>query len=142
MAEDSILKSTRASLGVGADETAFDTEILMYLNSAIATLLQIGLQPKESGLYVEDDQATWTQLIGPVAEQGELAAVKTYIHLRVALLFDPPDIGFVLTAMKEQIKELEWRLNVTVDTPDPEVTSPGEVTYVDIFDGQPVNYPY
>ena len=142
MAEDSILKSTRASLGVGADETAFDTEILMHLNSAIATLRQLGLEPTENGLYVEDDTATWTQLIGPIAEQGELAAVKTYIHLRVKLLFDPPDIGFVLTAMKEQIKEQEWRLNVSVDTPDPTVTQPGDVTYVDIFDGQPVNYPY
>lgn len=140
MAEDSILKSTRVSLGVGADETAFDTEILMHLNSAIATLHQIGLEPKETGLYVEGVEATWTQLIGPSAEQGELAAVKTYIHLRVKMLFDPPEVGFVLTAMKEQIRELEWRLNVTVDTPDPTVTPTDGVVYVDIFDGQPVNY--
>lgn len=115
--ENSILKSTKMSLGVPPEETAFDTEITMHLNSALSTLLQIGLRPVQAGIYVQDDTATWTELVGAPEDFPELAAVKTYIHLRVKLLFDPPEIGFVLTAMKEQIRELEWRLNVTVDTP-------------------------
>lgn len=108
---DSILLSTKASLGLPADHTAFDAEILMHLNSALSTLVQLGVGPTE-GLYVEGADEVWEGLIGT---DMRLNAVKTYVHLRVKLLFDPPDIGFVLTAMKEQIKELEWRLNVIVD---------------------------
>lgn len=118
MAEESILKSTKLSLGVPAEHTAFDTEILMHLNTALSTLNQLGVGPSE-GLYVEDDDLEWAALT-----DGDLTLndVKSYIHLRVKMLFDPPDTGFVLTAMKEQIKELEWRLMVKKD-PEPEVVT-------------------
>ncbi len=59
-----------------------------------------------------DASTEWSALIGI---DPKFNAVKSYIHLRVKLLFDPPDIGFVLTAMKEQIQELEWRLMVEAD---------------------------
>jgi len=38
--------------------------------------------------------------------------VKTYVYLRVRFIFDPPTTSYLLEAMKEQIKEFEWRLNV------------------------------
>lgn len=119
---DSILTSVKTSLGLQADHTEFDDEILLHVNSVFSTLTQLGVGPVE-GFQIEDDTATWDEFIGT---DPQLNAVKTYIHLRVKLLFDPPEIGFVLTAMKEQIQELEWRLNVTVDSEVPETTTDEE----------------
>ncbi len=107
----SILTSTKASLGLPASHTAFDTEILMHINSVLSTLQQLGVGT-DGGLSVPDASTEWFALIGT---DPKFNAVKSYIHLRVKLLFDPPDIGFVLTAMKEQIQELEWRLMVEAD---------------------------
>lgn len=111
MVDESILKSTKASLGLAPEQTSFDSEILMHLNSAISTLTQVGVGPPD-GIYVSGESETWEKLIGT---DPRLNAVKSYLHLRVKMLFDPPEIGFVLTAMKEMIKEAEWRLNITVD---------------------------
>lgn len=115
----SILTSTKASLGVPESHTAFDAMITLHINSVLSTLEQLGVGP-EGGLYVTSKTQTWTELIGT---DNRLNAVKSYMYLRVRMLFDPPDIGFVLTAMKEQIKELEWRLNVAVDSELTETTS-------------------
>jgi len=108
---ESILNSTKASLGIPEEQTAFDVELLMHINSAFTTLTQLGVGPS-SGLTVEDDVPVWSDLIG---NDPRLNSAKSYVYLRVKLLFDPPEVGFVLTAMKQQIEEQEWRLNVTVD---------------------------
>ncbi len=42
----------------------------------------------------------------------ELSSIKTYIYLRVRLLFDPPSTSYALKSFEDQLKELEWRLNV------------------------------
>lgn len=107
----SILESVKGTLGILPDQTSFDSELLLHINSAIGTLTQLGVGP-EAGYTVESVQEVWTDFLGT---DHQLNPVKSYVHLRVKLLFDPPDIGFVLTAMKDQIKELEWRLNVLVD---------------------------
>ena len=108
---ESILTSTKASLGLPEGHTAFDSEILMHINSVLATLNQLGVGPV-NGLYIEDVSTEWSAMIG---DNPKLNPVKTYTHLRVKMLFDPPDIGFVITAIKAQIEELEWRLMVEVD---------------------------
>lgn len=109
---ESILDSIKASLGLATTHVAFDAEILMHLNSAIGTLTQLGVGPA-TGFSVADKTVVWSDFIG---DDLTLNPVKTYIHLRVKMLYDPPDIGFVITAMKDQIKELESRINMLVDT--------------------------
>lgn len=42
--------------------------------------------------------------------------VKTYMYLKVKLLFDPPPNASVLTAMKEQIQEYEFELEVAAES--------------------------
>lgn len=42
------------------------------------------------------------------------------MYLKVKLLFDPPLSSSTVEAMKSQINELEWRLNVAVDPPPSE----------------------
>ena len=106
--DDSILNSVKKILGIAADYDAFDTDIIVHINSVFSTLNQLGLGPSE-GFMIEDDSAVWEDfLLGDI----RLNHVKTYMYLRVRVLFDPPTTGFTLTAMQEQIKELEWRLSV------------------------------
>lgn len=111
---DSILVSTKKILGLDASYTAFDVDIIMHINSVFGTLNQLGIGPI-NGFMIEDDTALWRTFIG---SDLNLNAVKTYVYLRVRLLFDPPATSFHITAMENQIKELEWRLNVYRETRD------------------------
>lgn len=105
--EDSILKSVKKTLGIEADDTDFDEDILLHINSVFGTLNQLGIGPA-LGFEIEDDTALWsTYLEGNLKFSG----VKTYMYLRVRLLFDPPTTSFHLTAMEKQAAEYEWRLS-------------------------------
>lgn len=108
---DSILNSTKAALGIVPTYTAFDDQVIMYINTAFSTLHQLGVGPDE-GFSIEDDMTTWDEYL-----EGNkvLNMVITYVHMNVRLMFDPPTNSFATTAMKEQMKELEWRINVAVD---------------------------
>lgn len=105
---DSILTSTKKVLGLDEDYTAFDPDILMHINSVFSTLCQLGIGPA-GGFAIEDATAEWVDFLGG---DPRLNSVKTYVYLRVRLLFDPPTTSFVQDSMKRQIEELEWRLNV------------------------------
>lgn len=106
--ENSILISTKKTLGIAADYTAFDLDIITFINGSFSTLTQLGVGPA-GGFAIDDDTAVWTDFIG---DDLQLNAVKTYVHLRVRLLFDPPTTAYLTDAFNKQIEELEWRLNV------------------------------
>lgn len=112
--DDSILTSTKKILGVPATDDGFDLDILTHINSVFATLHQLGLGPAD-GFSVEDAASTWDELLG---EDSRLNSIKTYVYLRVRLLFDPPATSYLVSSMQEQIKELEWRLNIQRETTD------------------------
>lgn len=131
---NSILVSTKKNLGIAADYTAFDQDIILHINSVFSTLNQLGVGPTY-GFQIEDDVATWTDFLHG---DPRLNSVKTYVYLRVRLLFDPPSTSYLISALNSQILELEWRLNVQADTredrggldggaPDGEVTLDGGV---------------
>jgi len=105
----SILNDTKKILGIEAEYTAFDTDITMHINSVFVTLNQLGIGP-EFGFEILDENAQWEDFLG-VDPDMRLNNIKTYIYLRVRLLFDPPTTGYLVDAMKEQIREHEWRLN-------------------------------
>lgn len=105
----SILTSTKKVLGLEEDYIVFDPDILLHINSVFATLSQLGIGPPE-GFAIEDETALWSEFLG---NDKRLNSVKTYVYLRVRLLFDPPATSFAIESMNEQLKELEWRLNVT-----------------------------
>ena len=110
---DSILTSIKKLLGITEEYENFDQDIIMHINSAFMILNQLGVGPK-SGFSISDKSSTWDEFI---PESSNLEAVKTYIHLKVKLMFDPPISSTVIEAIKSQINELEWRLNVSVDPP-------------------------
>lgn len=103
----SILDSTKKILGIEADYTAFDVDILTHINSVFATLHQIGIGPEE-GFYISDATPTWSAFLDG---DPRLNSVRTYMYMRVRLLFDPPGTSFLVDALNNQIRELEWRLN-------------------------------
>lgn len=104
----SILNDTKKVLGLEAEYTAFDIDILMHINSVFSTLDQLGIGP-EGGFAISDHTTEWTAFIG---NDPRLNSVKTYMFLKVRLLFDPPSTSYLISASKEQMQELEWRLNV------------------------------
>lgn len=104
----SILTSTKKTLGLAEADTSFDVDIVMHINTVLSTLNQLGIGPAE-GFMIEDAADTWDAFIG---NDLRLNPVKTYTYLRVRLLFDPPGTSYAFDSMKEQIRELEWRLNV------------------------------
>ena len=108
---ESILTSIKKLLGIEEEYTQFDNDIIMHINTVFLNLTQLGVGPAE-GFLIEDDTATWYDFIG---DSNQLQAVKSYMYLKVKLLFDPPLSSSVIESMNRMIAELEWRLNVAVD---------------------------
>ena len=108
---ESILTSVKKQLGLTEDYTHFDDDIIMHINSVLMVLTQLGVGPSD-GFFIEDADSTWEDFLG---ESNKLQMVKSYVGLKVRLLFDPPSNSTHMNAINQQISEFEWRLNVAVD---------------------------
>lgn len=104
---DSILDSVKKNLGIDPAYTHFDADITLLINGVFSTLNQLGIGPVD-GFMIEDKSAEWDEFTG---SDVLLNSVKTYVFLKVRVVFDPPATGYLVTAYNDQIKELEWRLN-------------------------------
>lgn len=109
---ESILTSIKKLLGITEDYDHFDADIIMHINTVFTILNQLGVGPSE-GFRIEDDTTTWDDYIS--TDNLLFDSVKSYIHLRVKLLFDPPQSSGTTESYNRIINELEWRLNVTAD---------------------------
>lgn len=106
--EESIIKSIKKMLNLADDYDPFDTEVIIHIRSVFSRLCQLGVGPAQ-GFPIADETVTWDAFL-----QGDSRydSVKSYVYLRLRLLFDPPPTSFAIESFKEQIKEEEWRLNV------------------------------
>lgn len=110
---ESILTSIKKMLGIAEEYKQFDADIIMHINSVFMTLTQLGVGPSE-GFYIENETVEWTDFIPDLVK---LQAVKSYMYLKVKLLFDPASLGSAtLAAYERQIQEYEWRLNVVAES--------------------------
>lgn len=109
---ESILTSIKKLLGITEEYDQFDPDIIMHINSVFMILTQLGVGPSE-GFSIEDDTSVWSDFIQDVKK---LESVKTYIYLKVKLLFDPPLSSAVIDSTNRLINELEWRLNVAAES--------------------------
>lgn len=107
-AEDSILASVKKVLNLHDSYTEFDTDVVLHINSVFPALQQLGIGPPQ-GFMIDGREVAWDEYLG---DDLNLNNVKTYVALRVRMLFDPPGTSYHINAMEEQIKELEWRINV------------------------------
>ena len=112
---ESILTSIKKLLGIAEEYEHFDNDIIMHINAVFMILTQLGVGPSK-GFVITDSSASWDDFL---PEGGEkLQAVKTYMYMKVRLMFDPPTSSAVMESMNRMINELEWRLNVAVDPGD------------------------
>ena len=108
---DSILTSVKKMLGIPEEYEQFDMDIIMHINSVLMILTQLGVGPEE-GFAIADKTDEWYDFIG---DNVLLELVKSYVYLKVRLIFDPPQSSSIIEAMNRQISEFEWRINVAVD---------------------------
>lgn len=113
MEEQSILKSIEHLLGIQEDDRSFDYDILVAINSILSVLTQIGVGPS-SGFAITGTNETWTDFLPE--NDPRMSTVKSYVHMRVKMLFDPPLTASISEAMNSSIKEFEWRLNIEAET--------------------------
>ena len=104
---ESILTSIKKLLGIPEDYEHYDADIIMHINSVFMILNQLGVGPS-NGFSITDKTAVWGNFI---SDNDNLEAVKSYMYMKVRLLFDPPLSSAVMECMNRMIGELEWRLN-------------------------------
>ena len=104
---ESILTSIKKLLGIPEDYEHYDSDIIMHINSVFMILNQLGVGPS-NGFSITDKTAVWSNFI---SDNDNLEAVKSYVYMKVRLLFDPPLSSAVMECMNRMIGELEWRLN-------------------------------
>lgn len=104
--DNSILNTTKKLLGISPEDQSFDTDIIIHINSAILSLIQNGVGPS-TGFYIQDDTKKWSDYISDtfIAE-----AAKTFVYIKVKLVFDPPTNAVLHEALTRSAAENEWRL--------------------------------
>lgn len=130
----SILQDTKASLGLAVDYTPFDAELIMHINSVLAILNQLGVGPA-GGMSIDGDTQTWDDFLIRVDESvadPRLNDVKSYVSMRVKMIFDPPNLGYVITSWEKVLEELTWRIMVANDDavhplPPPVIEQPSDL---------------
>lgn len=111
MNDNSILNDIKVLCGIPIDVKDFDTVLVLHCNTVFAGLTQMGLGPS-TGFYISDDTYIWADIInGDV----NLHNVKTYVYLKVKMLFDPPANATLLQSMEAQAKEYEWRICIELE---------------------------
>lgn len=105
---DSILTSIKKLLGIAADYTYFDDDIVIHINSAFSTLAQLGIGPR-NGFSISGSSETWNQFI----DDPLVNSAKSYVYISVKLLFDPPTSSAVIDSYNKRLEEIAWRLSVS-----------------------------
>lgn len=105
---ESILTSVKKMLGITEDYTHFDADIIIHINSVFSILTQLGVGP-DNGFMIQDKESVWSEF---TEDDRKIELVKSYVYLKVKLLFDPPLSSAVIESTNRMISECEWRLNV------------------------------
>ena len=109
-------------LGITEEYKQFDPDSVMHINSVFMILNQLGVGPSE-GFRIDDEYATWDDFI---SDESKLDLVKSYMAMKVKLLFDPPQSSVVMEATNRLISEAEWRLNVAAESSNVEEENQNE----------------
>ena len=109
---DSILLTVKKMLSLTPENTDFDPELIIHINSVFAILQQLDVGP-EDGYYISDESATWTDYLG--YDISHVNMVKSYMAAKVRMLFDPPVSSAVMDSLNRICSEFEWRANVAAE---------------------------
>lgn len=108
---DSILLSVKKALGIDGEQTEFDPELIMHINTILSTLTQIGVGSPD-GFSISGNDELWSDF---VPDEPKWSQIRTYVYTKVRLIFDPPQSSAAVEAMNKVANELEWRLYVIAD---------------------------
>ena len=108
---DSILTSVKKIVGISEEDESFDTDLIIHINSVLMILNQLGVGPPE-GFSISDKTSVWSDLI---SDNLYIEAVKSFVSLKVRMIFDPPTSSSVADAINKTISELEWRILCNVE---------------------------
>lgn len=114
----SILNDTKKALGLAASYSAFDPDLIMHINSTLTILWDLGIGPEEVVVITGPDD-NWS-LLDLTPEQ--LSMVKSWLYLKVRIVFDPPTMGFLVDSLKAQIEEQTYRLRDRREATIPRIT--------------------
>ena len=109
---DSILTTIKKLLGLTEEYDQFDRDIIIHINSIFSILTQLGVGPSD-GFFIADKSAMWRDFLD---DNIKLEHVKSYMFLKVKLLFDPPSSTSAIESYNRMISEFEWRINVEVES--------------------------
>lgn len=107
---DSILLSVKKLIGLTSDYTQFDADLIIHINSTFAVLNQLGVGP-EDPFTITGNSETWDEFVS----QQNTENVRSYMFMKVKMLFDPPSTATMHEAYSKSIEEMEWRLTVAAD---------------------------
>ena len=110
---ESILTSIKKLLNIAESYKNFDMDIIMHINSALMVLNQLGVGPSE-GFSIKDETNTWDEFIPE--DRADMEAIKSYVGMKVRLLFDPPSSSAAISSMEKLIGEFEFRISVAAET--------------------------
>lgn len=108
----SILLSVKDALGLVPEYTPFDNAVIMHINTTLGILYQLGIGPSDRQYTITGKEEQWTDFI---SSQNDIEFVRSYMYMKVRMLFDPPTTATLYDAFGNQIKEMEWRLRVAGD---------------------------
>lgn len=126
--EKSILNSIKKLLGIAEEYKQFDFDLIMLINSVFMDLNMLGVGSSD-GYSISGKEEVWENFVGP---RMDLAGIQMYVWLKVKLAWDPPQIGYLVDSMRKQIEELEWKINVQVETVGLNQLCGPRVTYVEV----------
>ena len=128
--DNSILTDVKKMCGLPEGDASYDLDIMIHTNTAFSTLNDLGVGPP-SGFMIEDATPTWTDFLA--IDSPRFIEIKSYIYLKVRLLFDPPGTSFLLSAHEKMVAEFEWRLNARRELTDWEDPMPEEILEDDLI---------
>lgn len=110
---DSILNSVKKLLGQYKDYHAFDEDVIIFTNAAIAIVNQLGVG--KNGYRITDENNTWDEFLVNTQgiERSDLEDVKAFIALKVRMMFDTSTMSNTQkSATEDALRELEWRISL------------------------------
>ena len=107
---DSILDTTKLQANLDPEDDSYDVELIIHINSIFFVLKQLGVGPA-NGFSITGKDEQWSAFIG----DRQIDAVRTYMGLKIKLIFDPPATGPATEAMERQAGQMEWRLNMEAE---------------------------
>lgn len=107
---ESVLRTIKELIIGDNDDTTFDPELIVHINSSLSRLYELGVT--KDAIRIRGEADTWNMILG---DSEKFENVKQYIYISTKLIFDPPSSSYVLTYLKEERDKLEWLLNVKAE---------------------------